>query len=60
MYYRTMFDVLQLEQLIIPGINAQIRDIRSVLDQRALEEVTVLKRIKNKLEKREEEEAVAA
>jgi vacuolar-type H+-ATPase subunit D/Vma8 len=30
-----------------------------VLDQRALEEVTVLKRIKNKLEKREEEEAVA-
>jgi V/A-type H+/Na+-transporting ATPase subunit D len=58
MYYRTMFDVLQLEQLIIPGINAQIRDIRSVLDQRALEEVTVLKRIKNKLEKRGE--AVAA
>jgi vacuolar-type H+-ATPase subunit D/Vma8 len=31
-----------------------------VLDQRALEEVTVLKRIKNKLEKREEEEAVTA
>ena len=42
-----------LEQLTIPGIQAQIRDIRSVLDQRALEEVTVLKRIKAKLEARE-------
>ncbi len=49
-----------LAQLVIPGINHQVRDIRSVLDQRALEEVTVLKRIKNKLEKREEEEAVTA
>ena len=45
-----------LEQLVIPGINQQIKDIRSVLDQRALEEVTVLKRIKAKLEAREEEE----
>jgi V/A-type H+/Na+-transporting ATPase subunit D len=57
---KTSRRVNALEQLVIPGINAQIRDIRSVLDQRALEEVTVLKRIKNKLEKRDEEEAVAA
>ncbi|MEZ4630923.1 MAG: V-type ATP synthase subunit D [Deinococcales bacterium] len=39
-----------LEQLVIPGIAHQIRDIRNVLDQRGLEEVTVLKRIKAKLE----------
>ncbi|MDZ7800287.1 MAG: V-type ATP synthase subunit D [Trueperaceae bacterium] len=39
-----------LEQLVIPGIQHQIKNIRSVLDQRALEEVTVLKRIKAKLE----------
>jgi V/A-type H+/Na+-transporting ATPase subunit D len=57
---KTSRRVNALEQLVIPGINAQIRDIRSVLDQRALEEVTVLKRIKNKLEKREEEEALTA
>jgi V/A-type H+/Na+-transporting ATPase subunit D len=57
---KTSRRVNALEQLVIPGINAQIRDIRSVLDQRALEEVTVLKRIKNKLEKREEEEAIKA
>ncbi|HEX7003261.1 MAG TPA: V-type ATP synthase subunit D [Trueperaceae bacterium] len=44
-----------LEQLVIPNIQRQIRDIRSVLDQRALEEVTVLKRIKAKLEAREKE-----
>ncbi|MCC6311309.1 MAG: V-type ATP synthase subunit D [Trueperaceae bacterium] len=42
-----------LEQLVIPGINYEIRSIRSVLDQRALEEVTTLKRIKAKLEARE-------
>jgi len=42
-----------LEQLVIPNINGEIRQIRSVLDQRALEEVTVLKRIKAKLEARE-------
>ena len=46
-----------LEQLVIPNIQRQIRDIRSVLDQRALEEVTVLKRIKAKLEAREKNEA---
>lgn len=42
-----------LEQLVIPGINYEIRQIRSVLDQRALEEVTVLKRIKAKLQAQE-------
>jgi len=48
-----------LEQLVIPGIRYQIKDIRSVLDQRALEEVTVLKRIKAKLEAKEKEGAPA-
>lgn len=48
-----------LEQLVIPGIRHQIKDIRSVLDQRALEEVTVLKRIKAKLEAKEKEGAPA-
>ncbi len=49
-----------LEQLVIPNINGEIRQIRSVLDQRALEEVTVLKRIKAKLEAREKTEATTA
>jgi V/A-type H+-transporting ATPase subunit D len=44
-----------LEQLVIPGIMNEIKSIRSVLDQRALEEVTVLKRIKAKLEAKEKE-----
>lgn len=48
-----------LEQLVIPGINYEIKSIRSVLDQRALEEVTVLKRIKAKLEAKEKEGAAA-
>lgn len=42
-----------LEQIVIPGIAAQIKNIRSVLDQRALEEITVLKRIKAKIEARD-------
>lgn len=50
---KTSRRVNALEQLVIPGIGRQIKDIRSVLDQRALEEVTVLKRIKSKLEARE-------
>ena len=54
---KTSRRVNALEQLVIPGINGQIKDIRSVLDQRALEEVTVLKRIKAKLEARAAEEA---
>ncbi len=49
-----------LEQLVIPGVQRQIKDIRSVLDQRALEEVTVLKRIKAKLEARDKEEQAEA
>lgn len=49
-----------LEQLVIPGIARQIKDIRSVLEQRALEEITVLKRIKAKLEARSKEEAEEA
>ncbi len=57
---KTSRRVNALEQLVIPGINRQIKDIRSVLDQRALEEVTVLKRIKNKLEKRAEEQKLTA
>ena len=58
---KTSRRVNALEQLVIPGINQQIKDIRSVLDQRALEEVTVLKRIKAKLEARaaEENQAIA-
>ena len=44
-----------LEQLVIPGINYEIRHIQSVLEQRALEEVTTLKRIKEKIERRETE-----
>lgn len=54
---KTSRRVNALEQIVIPGVQAQIRDIRSVLDQRALEETTVLKRIKAKLEAREEAEA---
>lgn len=51
---KTSRRVNALEQIVIPGIAQQIKDIRSVLDQRALEEITVLKRIKAKLEAREE------
>lgn len=47
---KTSRRVNALEQIVIPGVQVQIKDIRSVLDQRALEEVTVLKRIKAKLE----------
>jgi V/A-type H+/Na+-transporting ATPase subunit D len=56
---KTSRRVNALEQLVIPNIARQIKDIRSVLDQRALEEVTVLKRIKAKLEARDEAEAEA-
>lgn len=56
---KTSRRVNALEQLVIPNIGRQIKDIRSVLDQRALEEVTVLKRIKSKLEAREENESAA-
>ena len=53
---KTSRRVNALEQVVIPGISVQIKNIRSVLDQRALEDVTVLKRIKAKLEAREEEQ----
>ena len=56
---KTSRRVNALEQLVIPNIGRQIKGIRSVLDQRALEEVTVLKRIKSKLEAREAEERAA-
>jgi len=51
---KTSRRVNALEQVVIPGIGLEIQQIRSVLDQRALEEVTVLKRIKAKLQNREE------
>jgi V/A-type H+-transporting ATPase subunit D len=57
---KTSRRVNALEQLVIPNIARQIKDIRSVLDQRALEEVTVLKRIKSKLEAREKSPAKTA
>ena len=56
---KTSRRVNALEQLVIPNIGRQIKDIRSVLDQRALEEVTVLKRIKSKRKAREAEKAAA-
>ncbi len=56
---KTSRRVNALEQLVIPGVQWEIRDIRSVLDQRALEETTTLKKIKAKLV-RNEEEAQAA
>jgi V/A-type H+/Na+-transporting ATPase subunit D len=57
---KTSRRVNALEQLVIPNIARQIKDIRSVLDQRALEEVTVLKRIKSKLEARNEKRSEVA
>ncbi|WP_027881773.1 V-type ATP synthase subunit D [Meiothermus rufus] len=45
-----------LEQISIPEINEQIKFITDTLDQRALEEVTTLKRIKAAILRREAEE----
>ena len=45
-----------LEQISIPEINEQIKFVSDTLDQRALEEVTTLKRIKAKIEQREAQE----
>lgn len=56
---KTSRRVNALEQLVIPGVQWEIRDIRNVLDQRALEEVTTLKKIKAKLVKNEEEAQAA-
>lgn len=49
---RTSRRVNALEQITIPEINEQIKFISDTLDQRALEEVTTLKRIKKKIEMR--------
>ncbi len=45
-----------LEQISIPEINEQIKFVTDTLDQRALEEVTTLKRIKAAILRREAEE----
>ncbi len=47
---KTSRRVNALEQIVIPGIQGQIKFITDTLDQRALEEVTTLKRIKAKIE----------
>ena len=44
------------EQVVIPGIRAQIRFIQQVLEQREREDTFRLKRIKGKIEAREAEE----
>jgi V/A-type H+-transporting ATPase subunit D len=54
---KTSRRVNALEQIVIPTINGQIKGIADVLDQRALEEVTTLKRIKAKIDMREAEES---
>ncbi len=53
---KTSRRVNALEQIVVPRVKQRIKNIQSVLDQRALEEITVLKRIKAKLEAREDEE----
>ena len=57
---KTSRRVNALEQIVVPRVKGRIKNIQSVLDQRALEEITVLKRIKAKLEAREEEEESAS
>ena len=56
---KTSRRVNALEQIVAPSIATEIKEIVSVLDQRALEEVTVLKRIKNKLEAKEADKKAA-
>jgi V/A-type H+/Na+-transporting ATPase subunit D len=51
---KTSRRVNALEQVVIPGIQADIRFIRSVLDQREREESFRLKKIKAKLEREAE------
>ena len=53
---KTSRRVNALEQIVVPRVRGRIKNIQSVLDQRALEEITVLKRIKAKLEAREKED----
>ena len=53
---KTTRRVNALEQVVIPGIRAQIRFIQQVLEQREREDTFRLKRIKGKIEAREAEE----
>jgi V/A-type H+-transporting ATPase subunit D len=50
---KTSRRVNALEQIVVPGISDQIKFITDTLDQRALEEVNTLKKIKKKIELRE-------
>ena len=52
---KTSRRVNALEQIVVPDITAQIKGISDVLDQRALEEVTTLKRIKAKIDAEDED-----
>ncbi|AEB12333.1 V-type ATP synthase subunit D [Marinithermus hydrothermalis] len=56
---KTTRRVNALEQVVIPGIQGQIRFIQQVLEQREREDIFRLKRIKGKIEAREEAEAKA-
>ncbi len=55
---KTTRRVNALEQVVIPGIRSQIRFIQQVLEQREREDTFRLKRIKGKMEAREEEPGV--
>ena len=50
---KTSRRVNALEQIVVPGISEQIKFITDTLDQRSLEEVNTLKKIKKKIELRE-------
>jgi V/A-type H+/Na+-transporting ATPase subunit D len=39
-----------LEQIVVPDIAAQVKEIGDVIEQRALKEVTALKGVKAKIE----------
>jgi V/A-type H+/Na+-transporting ATPase subunit D len=54
---KTSRRVNALEQIVVPGINEQIKFITDTLDQRALEEVNTLKKIKKKLQLRDAQES---
>ena len=51
---KTTRRVNALEQVVIPGLDAQIRYIRQVLEQREREDNFRLKKIKTKMEARSE------
>lgn len=53
---KTTRRVNALEQVILPGMQSQIRFIRSVIEQREREDIFRLKKIKLKLEKKKEKE----